>query len=83
MNVLGLISQLIIIETLRLTVININFTYVLIGYINVFICTVFVIYRGTDVARSWNTVVVCNLFVIWHTQCISLLDSVFIILLFL
>jgi hypothetical protein len=31
----------------------------------------------------WNIVVVCNLFVIWHTQCISLLDSVFIILLFL
>ena len=31
----------------------------------------------------WNTIVVNNLFVIWHTQCISLLDSVFIILLFL
>jgi hypothetical protein len=31
----------------------------------------------------WNTVVVNNLFVIWHTQCISLLDGAFIILLFL
>jgi hypothetical protein len=31
----------------------------------------------------WNTVVVYNLFVIWHTQCIYLLDSTFIILLFL